>query len=81
MEKLASADTSLVSADAGASLASDDLKDFFKNLGGAHLAINFSSLTPKGEITRFSGYELTPTAGITTMGVEGSISIGVNIKF
>lgn len=79
MERLVTADMSAMSG--GASISTNELQEFFKNLGGAHLAVNFSSLVPKGEVTRFSAYQLKPSAPITAMGVEGSISIGVNIRF
>lgn len=44
MEKLAKADVSAMSGEQ--TLSNSDLQDFFKNLGGAHIGINFSSLTP-----------------------------------
>lgn len=83
MERVATAsvDTSTFTSEDGKKLSSLDFQDFLANLGGANLSIKFSSLTPKGEVTRYSGYELTPAHEITTMGVSGSNSIGVNISF
>jgi hypothetical protein len=54
--------------------------EFFKTLGGARLAIDFSSLVQKGETTRFSAHQIIPNLGPAVM-IEGSISIGVAIKF
>lgn len=78
--KLANGDANAFSGDAN--FSSDDLQEFFANLGGCHMGIKFSSKELKGETVRFSAHQLKPTEGITTMGgVSGSISIGINISF
>lgn len=78
--RLASDDVSTLSSD-GANITSSDLQEFFANLGGCQMGIKFSSIKPKGETVRFNAHQLQPSAGITTMGVSGSISIGINIGF
>ena len=79
LERLANAETNALSNGTNVQVA--DIQDFFKNLGGAQMAINFSSLTPKGETVRFNAHQLQQTSAIKTMGVSGTISIGVNISF
>lgn len=63
------------------SITEADLHSFFANLGGAQLAIEFCSIEPKGEIRKFSSHSIKPSDTIGAEGIEGSISIGVNIKF
>ncbi|MEL7011334.1 MAG: hypothetical protein AAFY50_23315 [Cyanobacteria bacterium J06648_1] len=79
MVTLATANVNALSADAD--ITSNDLQEFFANLGGCQMGIQFASIKPKGETVRFNAHQLKPSAGITTMGVSGSISIGVNISF
>ena len=80
LEKLAQGNVQALSG-GSTSLAQNDLQDFFKKLGGAQMGIAFSCVEAKGESTRFYAHSLAPTNAITTMGFEGSISIGVNIRF
>ena len=62
-------------------IRSQDLQEFFANLGGCQMGIRFSSTKPKGETVRFNAEQVKPSAEITTMGITGSISVGVNISF
>ena len=80
LKRLASADVNTLSS-SGANITSADLQEFFANLGGCQMGIKFNSIKPKGETVRFNAHQLQPSAGITTMGVSGSISIGIKIDF
>jgi hypothetical protein len=80
MEKLAAADATVLTA-AGAGFKTADLKEFFANLGGANMAIDFSSRIPKGQVRQFSAYKISPAGEVNALGVSGSISIGVNVTF
>jgi hypothetical protein len=79
MKRLASGDT------AGMNLMSNfetsDIKDFFSNLGGANMEINFSSIRPKGQIACFNAYKLERGEGIPVLGIEGTVTVGVAIRF
>ncbi len=77
---LANAKVSALSS-GGVNITATELQEFFANLGGCQMGISFSSIKPKGETVWFNAQQLQPSAGITTMGVSGSISIGVNISF
>lgn len=83
MEKLATADANTLPfvSSADPTITFDDLKEFFANLGGCQMGIKFASIKPKGEVMRFNSHTLEPSAGITTMGVKGTISVGINISF
>ncbi|WP_372886886.1 hypothetical protein [Psychrobacter sp.] len=80
LTKLSQADVNAFSGNTN--VTSNDLQEFFANLGGCQMSIKFSSLQVKGENVRFNAHQLQPTSAITTMGgVSGSISIGINIGF
>lgn len=79
LERLAQASLTVLSG--GPVITQTDLSDFFERLGGAHMGITFSCVESKGELSRYYAHELTPTNAIGTMGIEGSISIGVTIRF
>jgi hypothetical protein len=80
LTNLASANVSALSS-GGANITAVELQEFFANLGGCQMGIRFYSIKPKSETVWFNAEQLQPSAGITTMGVSGSISIGVNISF
>lgn len=80
MERLAADDAASVMS-SRVPMASSELQEFFANLGGAQMSLSFSSRVPKGEVCRFRAYELNPSAEVAPMGFEGSISIGINIRF
>ncbi|ASB93411.1 hypothetical protein [Bacillus subtilis] len=54
------------------SIAEDELKEFFEQLGGAQLDVKFFSLNDKGTSKKYTATELNPTVGV----MGGSITIG-----
>jgi len=66
------------SALSGATISSQELKEFFDNLGGARLGVDFASRAQKGQVERFSAYKISPSPSVAA---SGSISIGVNVSF
>ena len=80
LTNLATANVTALSSP-GVNITSAELQEFFANLGGCQMGIRFSSIKPKGEQVFFNSEQLQPTPLMTTMGVSGSISIGVNISF
>ena len=72
-----------------AGITPDDIKNFFNVLGGASMNIDFIPQITKGTKTYFdsgsvkqgTGLVVNDENGITALGVEGSISIGIGIKF
>ena len=81
LTKLATGNSSFLSSTESASITSDQLQEFFANLGGCQMGIRFSSIKPKGESVWFNAEQLQPSDVVPFMGVSGSISIGVNISF
>lgn len=80
LSDLASANVAPLSS-GGVNITTAELQEFFANLGGCQMGIQFSSIKPKGQTVRFYAEQLQPSSGISTMGITGSISIGVNISF
>ncbi|WP_290976389.1 hypothetical protein [Hydrogenophaga sp.] len=80
LTNLASSNVGTLSS-GGAKITAVELQEFFANLGGCQMGIRFSSIKPKGESVWFNAEQLKPSTGITTMGVSGSVSIGVSISF
>ena len=78
MAKLQAKDTQGFSAFGVGALGNDDLKTYFENLGGAQLELNLPCRLIKGTKCKFFG---DSASQIKTMGIEGSISIGIGIKF
>ncbi|HEY0074537.1 MAG TPA: hypothetical protein VGB77_10570 [Abditibacteriaceae bacterium] len=81
---------SLAGEKAMASISTDDIKEFFAILGGAKMDIDIIPKITKGTKTFFDSGDVLPGSGIlqkddangvSTLGVEGSISIGIGIKF
>lgn len=74
-----------VLATGGPALVSQQIiSDFFGQLGGASLAIDFSNRNAKGQVVKHSAYalDLTPAGtAAAAMSVEGSITIGGTIRF
>jgi hypothetical protein len=83
MGRLADANMSALSTGGASATTVEDLKVFFQQLGGAKMDLQFCSNIPKGEAMVCRAHEIRPSTGspIGMLGVEGSISIGVNIKF
>jgi hypothetical protein len=73
-----------VAALGGGTLSVPALQEFFANLGAADLGVGLVSRSVRGEGARYYAVDLdlTPAAGIvTTAAIEGSISVGVSIRF
>jgi hypothetical protein len=66
-----------------APLAAGIVQEFFANLGGAGLVVDFISREARGGVARFraADLDLTPVGPAPAMAIDGSISIGVNIRF
>ncbi len=73
-----------LSALAGGTMTVPLLQEFFANLGAADLGIGIVSRTVRGEGARYfaADLDLVPAAGVVpAVAIEGSVSIGVNIRF
>jgi hypothetical protein len=73
-----------VSALGGGALTVPALQEFFANLGAADLGVGLVSRSVRGEGARFyaADLDLAPGPGVVpAVAIDGSISIGVNIRF
>lgn len=82
LQKLAAGEIETVSKGGeDADLTQTDLVDFFSVLGGASMDIHFVSKVPSGARCVFDAGKLFPSKVLKGAAIEGSISIGVGIKF
>ena len=85
LTELASGDVAAVTAAAGmnaGTLSADSIAGFFRQLNGAALAIDFTPRMPGIAGRWFAAHDIMPTGpAARPAGIEGSISIGIGIKF